>query len=351
MTPYAVHLTWLALGIVGFFLQGRRVRWGRWLALAPLIVLLGILAGTHSGGRDFANYVIFFRLFREWSDLDVAAYPEFGFQGLLIAGNTLGLSYGVIYSLFAIAALGLIALGARRAGANEGLFFFLYIPKYFFQGHINQIRSSLVYPFVVLSVSWLAKGDGRKVVLAGALLSTIHLSAALLILLPLMGRVSLNVRKMVVWFLLPLALSQLTAPLIGFAWELTEIRQLGYVVRDFDTVSLLSVEIVRRSVLFAMATWLVHVRRHDPVTDWICKMFLLSWVAYVVFIDIRIISDRLGALFGVVEPLLLLSFSQALVPRAHVLWLLLVVMLGVLEFFLRAIVLGDVPLYVPYTRL
>jgi hypothetical protein len=352
MIALAVHWVWAALGAVGLFLGARTYVRERFVFAVMAAGLLGVLAGTHSGGTDFRAYRTFFARYHDFQAVQIGGYPEVGFQTALAGGNLMGLSYGVVFSFFGVIALVTIVLAVRRIGHNEALYLFLYIPKYFFQGHINHIRSSLVYPFVLLSISWITKGKSWPIILVALLLSTIHVSAILLCLMPAVRNVRLTAWRLILGFAFAIVLSQVTLPVVIYLWELTGIRQLGHVMRATEPVSLASVEVARRMVLFGMVVTLVRMGKHeDKVVDMTCKVFMLAWLFYVGFIDIRIVSDRVGALFGVVEPLVLLTFTQAFVFRSRLFWILSVVLYGVLEMVLRIVVDVGVPLYVPYWSL
>jgi hypothetical protein len=205
---------------------------------------------------------------------------------------------------------------------------------------------------VLLSVSWITKGKSWLIILVALLLSAIHVSAILLCLIPAVRHVRLTAWRLVLWFAFAIVLSQVTLPVVIHLWELTGIRQFGHFMRATEPVSLASVEVARRMVLFGMVVTLVRMGKHeDKVVDMTCKVFMLAWLFYVGFIDIRIVSDRVGALFGVVEPLVLLTFTQAFVFRSGLFWILSVVLYGVLEMVLRIVVDVGVPLYVPYWSL
>lgn len=352
MIPFAVHWVWAAMGLVGLFLGARQNVRERFVFAAMAAGLLGVLAGTHSGGTDFRSYMTFFRRHDDFEAVHIGGYPEAGFQAVLAVGNLMSLPYGIVFSFFGVFSLVAIVMAIRRLGYNEALYLFLYIPKYFFQGHINHIRSSLVYPFVLLSLSWIAKGKSWPIILVALLLSTMHVSAILLCLIPAVRHVRLTPWRLILCFSVAIALSQVTLPVVIYLWELTGIRQFGHFMRATEPVSLVSVEVGRRMVLFGMVVTLVRMGKHeDQVVDMTCKIFVLAWLSYVGFIDIRIVSDRVGALFGVVEPLVLLTFTQAFVGQSRLLWILSVVMYGVLEMVLRIVVDDGVPLYIPYWSL
>jgi hypothetical protein len=345
---YAVHMVWLALAAVGFLTPGREGRRVRLPLVMILVGALAVLAGTHTGGEDHGVYRGFYNRFESVQDLRPTGYPELGFQALLVMGNEAGLSFGLLFTIFAAVSFAGIVVAVRRLGENEALYYFLYIPKYFFQAHINQVRSSLVYPAVLLSANSLARGRALPVVLMGLLLAPIHLSALLLCVLPLLRPLPLNRTTLALLLIVPVLFSAVSAPLLAALWEATGLRQLHYATRGLASPSLLSLEVLRRAVLFGMV-WVLVVKgeAEDPIVEWIGKLFLLGWASYVGLLEARIISDRLGAFFGVVEPLVLLTFARSIARDERPLWILIVLAMGALELGLRAAVYQDIPLYSP----
>lgn len=84
-----------------------------------------------------------------------------------------------------------------------------------------------------------------------------------------------------------------------------DLRGLHYLDDDRETANPFGFEAIRRYALLLLVGYLVYTHKTKTELELLAlKTFVFSLLIYFLFIDFRVISDRLGTLFGVTEGLL-----------------------------------------------
>lgn len=298
-----------------------------------ILFVLSYNASFILDGVDIDEYQNFYTQIETLSQAIDSQYPEFGYRLLMYLGNWLGLSFQqfLFFSTFISFSVWFIVL--RLLNVRTTVFFAAYYPKYFFEASLNQLRSALIYPGVGLTIYLTLKKNYILLFSIVLLLSQIHISAILLLAIPLIDKIELNRVLFLVLIITPILISSEVFTLLEWMSGVSNLRYLGYVSSEFETVDLISLNTARRLVFIVVSYFVLFSNKinSSDVHILIAKVVLLSWFFYYLFLDIRVLSDRIGNLFGVAELLLFCSLvslfklrsSKIVVSTSIVLFILL----------------------------
>lgn len=258
-------------------------------------------------GTDIDEYQNFFRHIDSFDKVFEHPYPEYGYRFINYVGNYIGLTFQQFFMIVIMISLFTWAIVTRMLNISFPLFISAYYPKYFFQANLNQLRSSLVYPGVGLSIFLTARKNYLLLILLILILSFLHLSALLLLLIPIIDKIKINKFVFFIMSAAPILVGHFASPILGLLSEVDGVRYLNYVNQDFQSISLASLNTLRR-LPFLLITYIFLcsdifiVNRTHVLT---AKVFLLSWMFYFGLLEVRVLSDRIGNFYGVSELMLL----------------------------------------------
>lgn len=269
-------------------------------------------------GTDIDEYQNFFRYIDTFDKVFEHPYPEYGYRFINYVGNFIGMDFQQFFMTIIAISLFTWVWVTRTLRISFPLFMSAYYPKYFFQANLNQVRSSLVYPGVGLSIILTAHKKYFSLTLLILILSFLHASALLLFLIPIIDKIKIN---KVVFFMMsvsPILLSQYASTVLSLLSTASGIRYFNYLNQDFQAISLVSLNTIRR-LPFLLITYIFLCSNIFKVTKGhvlTAKVFLLSWMFYFGLLEVRVLSDRVGNFYGVSE-LILLCILPTLVKNVY----------------------------------
>lgn len=313
-----------------------------------LLVFLAFLVSITQFAIDVETYRnIYERLFYEPDSWRLDLFPEYGFQYLnYLFNGVFNQEFEVFRFFFALATMLITLFSVRLLTKNTGIFFYLYYAKHLLMGVVSHVRSAFVYPFLIL-VAYLAEKKKYLLIFSlSLLLSQIHLSALLINLVFLFQFFQLN--KYIVLAVIPVSIlvKIVFFPVIQELLLNIELRQADYFYYDGDnSQAVFGIEFLKRLFVIALIYYIV---AYQGVTrsseDIIIKMFLFSVFIYIGFSEAKFISDRVGGLFGFVEPLIFIYLFEKLRTRtSKLIFFLIIFAYGGLDFFLRGFYLNSLP--------
>lgn len=310
----------LAIALVSILDFTDTERSKKFIVALPVFIFLAFDVAITVLAYDVATYRrIYDRMTEYPAEFRIDLFPEYGYQVLnYISRSELNWSFALFRGVYAFGVVCSIFFLTPLVNPRSLLFLTGSFPKYFLIGIISHMRSSMVYPFTFLVIYLVEKKKYLYTFLVTALLSQIHLSAILLNIAIPLRRIPLS--GLLVLATLPVAIAtQLLLPAIGADVSWVGIRQVRYFAQgDIERDSLISLEVLRRVFFLGLAFYLVafkHIK--DGVNGAIIKFFLLSVFIYVGFMDSKFISDRVGGMFGFVEPMLFVILIDAQERRSY----------------------------------
>lgn len=236
---------------------------------------------------------------------EIDSHPEFGYQLLTYSFKWIGLNFFQFKFIHIFIILILFYLVVAKFTRWISVFFFLAYPKLYLVGIISHMRSALIFPFGYVILFLVDKKKYLWVILLSLLLSQIHLSAIFFIALLFLNRAPLN--RTVILLVIPLALISglYLSGYINMIGELFDIRQAHYFnTEEEEAKSLIGIEVMRRIVIVVLIFFLFHFSVFKTNLHHLAiKSILFGIFIYIAFIDAKFISERVGNLFGIYEPL------------------------------------------------
>ena len=287
------------------------------LIISTTILMFSYMSSYIQSGTDIDEYQNFFQFIDTFEKVFAHPYPEYGYRFMNYVGNLIGITFQQFFMLLIAISLFAWAIVIWKLKISFPLFISAYYPKYFFQANLNQIRSSLVYPGVGLSIILTAQKKRLSLILLIFILSFIHTSALLLFLIPIIDKIKVNNLVFFVMTFFPIFIGQYARSIIEALSLIFEFRYFQYINQDFEAIGLVSLNTLRR-LPFLLITYVLlctdifRVSREQRLT---AKVFLLSWMCYFGLIEVRGLSDRIGNFYGVSE-LILLCMLPTLVKDA-----------------------------------
>lgn len=312
------------------------------------VLFLSFLTVVTQYAFDVSTYRrVFYRLSESPESWRIDLFPEYGFQYLnYVVNGILGQDFEFFRFWFAFITISLTILFSRLHTNKSGIFLYFYYPKYFLTGVVSHVRSSFVYPFIFLYVKLV---EARKTSLALLLtipLSQIHLLALILNVIILLKFVRLSTSLVVLTIPISLVFYYVNFPLlVNQAFGVFDIRHVSYLADYEGQRSVLGPEFLKRAVSVILIFLLVIWGKVDSVSkELILKLYLLSVFFYIGFTDAKFISDRVGGLFGFVEPMIYIYLYQAFRDvGSKYAALVLLLCYGLLDFLLRGFYLDSLP--------
>ena len=303
-----------------------------------ILFILSYNASFILDGVDIDEYQSFYAYIETFSQVIELPSQEFGYRLFMYFGNWLGLTFQqfLFISTFISFAVWFIVL--RLLNVRTTVFFAAYYPKYFFEASLNQLRSALIYPGVGLTIYLTLKKNYLLLCSAVLLLSQIHISAILLFAIPLIDKIKLSKVLFLALVITPILFSGAVFTLLEWMSGVSNLRYLGYVSAEFETVDLISLNTARRLVFILISYYVLFSNKINSldVHILIAKVVLLSWFFYYLFLDIRVLSDRIGNLFGIAELLLFCSLVSLFRLRSSKFAVsTLIVLFIILDYFAR----------------
>jgi len=317
-----------------------------------IIAFLAFLVSITQFAMDVGTYRrIYERLISAPDQWRLDLFPEYGFQYLnYLFNGVFGQEFEVFRFFFASATMLVTLFSVRLLTKNTGIFFYLYFAKYLLVGVVSHVRSAFIYPFLIV-VAYLAEKKKNLIIfLLSLVLSQIHITALMFNLVFLFQYVRLN--KFIVLAVIPLSILTkfLFFPVFQDLLLVIELRQVGYFYYDGDSPqSVFGIEFLKRLFVIALVFYIVAYQGVSRISeDIVLKMFLLSVFIYIGFSEAKFISDRVGGLFGFVEPLIFIYLFEKLRSQSNKLIFFLVILTyGGLDFFLRGFYLNSLPSHFP----
>lgn len=273
-----------------------------------LLVLSVALLSTNTSGTDYWNYRAIFNVIPPLSRFSLRGHTEPGFQILISLVKQLGFQYVHFQILFQSFLAMLVIGGYRRITPHWLIVIWLYFPRNVMQGHLNQIRAVVVYAAMLYAIPLVEKKQLFKTIRNAVAAALFHLSALAIIPSYVVMRAKARKNLAPVVVIAALVVGQILFSLLFNIASSYSIRGAKYVLGAESSVSLLSVNVIRRLVLLLYGIWVFpYARRRQPYFNTIWNVFLLSIVTYFAFLRMPILAERISAIFAVAEPLMIIS--------------------------------------------
>lgn len=347
------YIYWLGFIFSVFFLLADQIKltkaYFRYLLFVPAIIVtwsLGAAGAEHAFDVDTYR-AIYSRLVNPPGGFDFNMFPEYGYQLINYLSNRfLNLSFEQFRFIYCISILLILFLFIRRYTSHFGLFSLLYYPKYFLIGVISHSRSGFVAPFILLIIDWVIKRRYWSIITLVLALSFIHRSVLIALLLIPLARIKLKTWMVIVIIPFSIVFSMYLSPLVSGILGSFDIRGTHY----FDAFQYsqddgFGIEMLRRALIVCFCLYMmIQNKVNDERLELIIKTFLISVFFYIGFFDAKFISDRVGGMFGFIEPLMLVLFFQAHLKSSNrIIFLIVISAYGILDFILRALVIKSIP--------
>ena len=353
MSQTLIYTGYLLLFMVFTFERIKGFNYVKKIIQIFIIIFLAYVVSITQFAFDVGTYRrIYERLINAPDQWRLDLFPEYGFQYLnYLFNGVFGQEFEVFRFFFALATMLITLFSVRLLTKNTGIFFYLYFAKYLLVGVVSHVRSAFIYPFLIVVVYLAEQKKYYIIFLLSLVLSQIHLSALLLNLVFLFQYVRLN--KFIVLAVIPLSILTkfLFFPVFQDLLLVIELRQVGYFYYDGGSPqSVFGIEFLKRLFVIALVFYIVAYQGVSRISeDLILKMFLFSVFIYIGFSEAKFISDRVGGLFGFVEPLIFIYLFEKLRSQSNKLIFFLVILTyGGLDFFLRGFYLNSLPSHFPF---
>jgi hypothetical protein len=318
------------------------------IALPPLVALAALSAITWDQ-FDIATYQRIYersvQLPQSWS-FDMS--PEYGFLALnYVSFQLLGLGFEEFRFYYSLLVLIIVFFAVSIFTRRQFTYFLLYYPKFYLVGLISHVRSAFVYPFLYVSVHLSIRRKYKTLFIMCLVLSQVHSSALLFMIVPLVRYIRVSPVSVVFVVVGSVVFSTTLGPFLSENYlSQLDFRQAQYFLYEGERdLSLFGFEFLRRLVLAGMCFYILKGDRNLSEGDALfVKLFLLSFFISIGFYESRFVSDRVGALFGFSEPMLLIIFIKCHAKSINnLLAFLIVFSYAVSDFLARALILDVLP--------
>ncbi|MDC7226167.1 MAG: EpsG family protein [Spirochaetales bacterium] len=302
------------------------------------IVFSIFLFSTNTTGTDYLNYKYIFNSIPIITSFSMKGHTELGFQLLISIVKTFGLGYTQFLFIFQSILAFLIIKSYKQVTPYWILALWLYFPKYVMQGHLNQIRIVVVYATMIFAIP-LIKNNKLFLYIRNAIVSAFfHISGVIIIPVYLYFKSKSDRKISILLVLISMVLGQLIFIVLFRIASSYSIRGAKYILDGAGETSSFSLTVIRRMILFCYGLLIYpYAKRNQPYFNVIWNIFVASVCFYFMFMKMPILAERIGAIFSVVEPLIIISVIYVLKPESRIWGYLFILFYGLSDVILRGL--------------
>ena len=306
----SIYLFLLLLLCVAYLIvlkKDRKEKYEKYIYAILMIVLWAVLCLRYGQGSDYFSYEY---LFKRYSDLQMAIYNPFnehGEIGFRILCAIFPWSYKWFIAVVSTFEMLMLHRFIKKYSSNTILTLLLFYPTYYLTYYFSIIRQGIVIAFFIgLLLPWLENKKWVRYYLFSALLVTIHSSAIILLLIPLVKKIKME--EILTLDCICAAVGILMSTSLGMKILNRIPRIASYVEADLSIMAL-----VERVTLFAIMLLLFFYRKkymENEKTVWLLKIYSFGIAIYMIFLAFPLISSRFMAIFKVLEVVILTKLLE-----------------------------------------
>lgn len=342
--PYAFGALFAFVFSVALIASDEDVQRYRDVFAAVLISTASVVGAFYTGSNDYDTYRWIYGSTPALLNLgDMKHWAvEPGFHVVIAVFRQTGVGYTAFLAIVIGTTLSFLYVGFRNVTPLPLLALLAYFPKNFFASNLNQLRSGVVIAVVAFLIVSYEQQRPLKYFVITAAAASIHVVAVIFV--PIFLYLRLRVSKTRVVFLVT---SALAVSFVGREALLFVESRIGlpnvlsfYLHSELfgEAVPILSIQVLRRvAVVILVVLTLEQVASRVPYYVTVVKFYIASVVFYFAFRQVGEIAERLSAVPGVTEVLIVSAAIYAFARESRTIAFVMVLLYVGADMALRGI--------------
>ncbi len=322
------------------------------------IVLLAI--GRYGVGTDFFAYEYLYNSYNKsilYEISNSSAREEILYRILSTIGNKLSITYITSLAFYSVISLISIYIASIKYSKNALLSILIFYSFFYFVWIFSGIRQGIVISIsIILILYCFDKGKDRILIIATIILSMIHLSALIILVLYFIAKIKWTKKGLLYLFTISFVYSLLPVNFLNNISFLSE--RVSVYSSDNSMFNLDFQSIVRVLLIIVVFIFYSKIKKIDPIHYFILKYYILGICLYFLLKDIELVAARISIYSRVFE-IFILSSIFYVINKKYVYLSLLVLIIFLFIYFNKELInmgeniitLEGSKYYVPYTNI
>lgn len=316
-------------------------------------------------GVDYFNYEAIFILINE-SILEELLYPkttqEVGFRLILAIFKSLNMSYEIVSGIFALVTFIYLWKIYKNYSSNMIYSFFIYFSMYYTVWMLSGIRQGIVIAIgMYYLLEALKKQKVKRFYFMVLILTTIHTSAIMFIILYFLARMKMTRDKFIliiifVLIIMNLPIANLLSK-IQFLWIVEKI--IPYISNEFSIIGNFDIQLIMRLFFVLCGIYIYSVYSKDEFNKKLIDIYLWSFVIYFIFKSSELVAARLLLYGRMLDTIIFVNYLYMIKNKHLKIILNYLLILLMLFFFLKELnsmklqseYIDDDAIFVPYSSI